>query len=40
MIIDLYQVLQGQKELFWDGVHPNKEGSNIIANVVYNYLLR
>lgn len=39
MIIDLYQVLQGQKELFWDGVHPNKEGSNIIANVVYKYLI-
>lgn len=33
-IIDLYQPLAGQPELFRDGVHPNIAGANVIAATV------
>ena len=32
--IDLYREMQGQKNLFWDGVHPNADGAKRIAETV------
>ena len=32
--IDLYREMQGQKDLFWDGVHPNADGARRIAETV------
>jgi lysophospholipase L1-like esterase len=33
-IIDLYKALSGHKDLFPDGIHPNKEGSTLLAKSV------
>jgi lysophospholipase L1-like esterase len=38
-IIDVYSALENHPEYFPDGVHPNSEGSTIIANDVYNAIL-
>lgn len=38
-VIDLYQVLEGRKEMFWDGVHPNKDGASVIASAVYKAIV-
>ena len=37
--IDLYTPLFGHSEYFKDGVHLNNEGSQIVANIVYNALI-
>lgn len=34
-IIDLYTALDGKKNLFPDGVHPNAKGAGIMAKVIY-----
>jgi len=34
-LIDLYTPLQGQSDLFPDGIHPNPKGAGIIAETVY-----
>jgi lysophospholipase L1-like esterase len=34
-IIDVYTPLANHPELFLDGVHPNAQGSQIIANIIY-----
>lgn len=36
--IDMYNVFQGQKELFADGVHPNARGSEILAQKIYEVI--
>lgn len=38
-IIDLYQALEGKKELFPDAIHPNKEGAKVIAETVSKQIL-
>jgi lysophospholipase L1-like esterase len=38
-IIDVYSALENHPDYFPDGVHPNSEGSTIIANDVYNAIL-
>jgi lysophospholipase L1-like esterase len=35
-LIDVYTPLVNHPEYFPDGVHPNSEGAQIIANTVYN----
>ncbi len=35
-IIDVYSVLAGYPDYFPDGVHPNNDGINLIANIMYN----
>jgi lysophospholipase L1-like esterase len=37
-IIDVYSVMEGHPEYFFDGVHPNDEGATVIATQVYNAL--
>lgn len=36
--IDMYNIFQGQKELFADGVHPNAQGSKILAQKIYEVI--
>ena len=38
-LIDVYTRLTGHPEYFVDGVHPNQEGSEVIATVMYNALI-
>jgi acyl-CoA thioesterase I len=37
-IIDVYSAAVNHAEYFWDGVHPNDRGSQLIAQVVYSAL--
>ena len=38
-VIDLYDVLNGQSQYFQlDGVHPDKDGADVIARTVYQAL--
>jgi lysophospholipase L1-like esterase len=34
-IIDVYSALANSSEVFPDGVHPNAEGAQLIANTIY-----
>lgn len=36
--IDVYEVFNGKKKLFVDGVHPNAKGSRLLAETVYKSL--
>ncbi|MDE6189151.1 MAG: hypothetical protein K2G37_02540 [Clostridia bacterium] len=36
--IDVYKIFEGKKELFSDGVHPNVEGSKLLAQSVFEKL--
>ena len=39
-IIDVYAALENHPEHFWnDGIHPNSEGANVIANEVYEAII-
>jgi len=38
-IIDVYSVMQNHPEYLIDGVHPNAEGSTVIATQVYNAII-
>ena len=38
-VIDIYKYLEDKTELFWDGVHPNKDGTSVIAETIYKNLL-
>jgi acyl-CoA thioesterase I len=38
-LIDVYTHLTGHSEYFVDGVHPNLEGSEVIATVIFNALI-
>ena len=38
--IDLYEVFDGRKELFADGVHPNPQGSKLLAQTVYEVIAK
>ncbi len=38
-LIDMYQVFEGKKEFFADGLHPNQEGAVLFAKTVYEHLL-
>jgi acyl-CoA thioesterase-1 len=41
LIIDVYAALENHPEYFWDdGVHPNSEGATVIANEVYEAIIR
>ena len=37
-IIDIYGTLGENPDYYWDGVHPNKDGSTIIASTVYDFV--
>jgi len=37
-IIDIYNTLGENPDYYSDGVHPNKDGSTIIASTVYNHI--
>ena len=39
IIADFYSVLDGKPELFTDGVHPNYDGAEIMAEVAYNAII-
>ena len=39
-LIDMYQVFEGKRELFADGLHPNREGAELFAETVYGHLLQ
>jgi len=40
LIIDVYTALENHPEHFWnDGIHPNSEGANVIANEVYEAII-
>ena len=34
--IDFYEIFQGREDLYGDGIHPNKQGADLIAQTVYN----
>jgi acyl-CoA thioesterase-1 len=36
--IDVYSVCEGHSDYFCDGIHPNKEGAEVIASTIYNDL--
>ena len=36
LLINVYTPLLNQPEYFSDGVHPNNEGAQVIANIIYN----
>lgn len=36
--IDLQTPTLNHRELFWDGVHPNKKGASLIASLILNYM--
>lgn len=36
--IDLYEVFDGRKNLFVDGIHPNVKGASVLAGTVYNMI--
>jgi lysophospholipase L1-like esterase len=36
--IDLQTPTAAYSNYFWDGVHPNKKGANLIASVILSYL--
>lgn len=36
--IDMYSTFKDKKELFSDGVHPNAEGSRILAQKIYEFI--
>lgn len=38
-VVDLYTPLDGRKELFADGVHPNRDGATVIAETVRTAIL-
>ena len=38
--IDLYEIFKDKKELFADGVHPNPNGSKLLAQSVYEVITR
>ena len=38
--IDLYEIFKDKKELFADGVHPNPQGSKLLAETVYKAITR
>lgn len=38
-VIDWYSVGKGKEQYFWDGVHPNTEGSEVYANLIVNAIL-
>ena len=38
-VIDLYEQLDGHPEYFMDGVHPNAEGNQVIADIIRNELM-
>lgn len=38
--IDIYSVFENKKELFSDGVHPNSEGSRMLAQRIYEVISR
>lgn len=38
-IIDIYSTLGENPDYYWDGVHPNTDGSTIIASTVYNHII-
>jgi lysophospholipase L1-like esterase len=38
LTIDIFLALENHEEFFWDGVHPNANGSKIIAETVYSAL--
>jgi acyl-CoA thioesterase-1 len=38
-LIDVYSSLASHPEYFWDGVHPDNEGANVIATAVYNAIV-
>jgi lysophospholipase L1-like esterase len=38
-LIDVYSSLASHPEYFWDGVHPNNEGANVIATTIYNAIV-
>ena len=37
-VIDLYELSKNHKEWFEDGIHPNKDGNEAIANVIANVI--
>ncbi len=39
-IIDLYAALEGKKEFFPDGIHPNEAGAKVIAETVAQQILK
>ena len=39
-IIDVYSTLGNRSDLFWDGVHPNAEGAQLIANTIYQAIIQ
>ncbi len=38
--IDLYEVFDGKRELFADGVHPTDKGAKLLAETVYSAIRR
>ena len=38
--IDFYEIFQGREDLYGDGIHPNKQGAELIAQTVYNEIKR
>lgn len=39
-LIDLYAVTENHPEYFFDGVHPNKEGYEVVAQTVYEHIVK
>ena len=39
-LIDVYSPLADHADYFWDGVHPNSEGSNVIATQIYSDIIQ
>ncbi|MFC1581739.1 GDSL-type esterase/lipase family protein [Candidatus Neomarinimicrobiota bacterium] len=37
-VLNLYESFEGHSELYHDGVHPNKDGHQVIANLVYQMI--
>jgi lysophospholipase L1-like esterase len=38
--VDVYTPLMKHADYFWDGVHPNSNGAKIIANQIYNSIIK
>jgi lysophospholipase L1-like esterase len=38
-IIDVYAAFANHSEYFWDGVHPNSEGAELIATEIYKAII-
>lgn len=39
-LIDVYSALADHADYFWDGVHPNSAGSNVIATQIYSDIIQ